>query len=340
METERAVSVVSELKNGTFVNVIIPGIITLILSGIIIYIIRALMIKSLRHNKNMDEQQSKRLVKIVTMALVILAVVLVIGGHGLQTSSLLAMMGMAGLALSLSVQGLLSNFFSGLTLPVTKPFREGDVIEIGGKTGLIENIGYFNTTLVTIENITCVIPNSTLTSSNIINYSARQTLKVEQTFTVAAGMADKEVRTAILEAIAKDSRILTDLEPFIHLQSFDAMNAVYIVRVSCKSKDYFDVYYALVENVRASFEEHSIEMGIGSMGMNGGGMGQQAGGSGGGRGGMGQQPGGSGGRGGMGQQLGGSGSSRGGNGQQSGGGNVSHGGAEGQRGGADGGSKG
>ncbi len=310
MEADNFVREVIELKKESFTEMIIPGIITLILSGIIIYIIRALLIKTLRRKKNIDEQQGKQLVRIVTTVLGILAVLLVIGGHGLQTNSLLAIMSIAGLALSLSVQGLLSNFFSGLTLPITKPFHEGDIVEIGGKTGIIEYIGYFNTTLVTIENITYVIPNSTLTSCCITNYSARETILVEQTFTISPGMKDEDVRTAIREAIEKDPRILPDSEPFIHLKSFDAMNAIYIVRVSCKSKDYFGVYYALVENARASFEKHGIEMGFGSMGQSGmhGGAGQQFSMAGGSRGGMGQQVNGS--RGGNERQRGDTGGSR------------------------------
>ena len=278
---------------------------TLILSGIIIYIIRSFLIKELHRKDNLEEHQKVRLVKTVTTVLGIIAVVIVVSGYGLQTNSLLALMGVVGLALSLALQGLMSNFFSGCVLPITRLFREGDVIEVGGTMGIIEHIGYFNTSLVTIDNITIVIPNSILTSSCITNYSAKKTLVVEQSFDVSPTMKDEDVRTALKGAIGKDPRILTDPEPVIRIQSFNSMNVTYTVEVSCQSENYYDVIYTLIENVYASFMEHAIEMGIGMMsrssggaGGGRGGMGQQSGNAGGGRGGMGQQAGGTGGRGG------------------------------------------
>ena len=313
MGTEKVVQNASEVSRGVFLDTILPGIITLVLSGIVIYIIRAFMIKSLRRSDKMEERQKVRLVKTVTTALAILAIIIVVSGYGLQTGSLLALIGVAGLSLSLAVQGVMSNFFSGCVLPITKPFREGDIIDVGGTVGKIERIGYFNTTIVTLEKLTVIIPNSALTSCTIANYSTMETLNAEKTFCVAPSMADEDVRAALREAIGKDPRILTDPEPAIRIDSFDSMGTSYTVTVPCKSKDYDDVCYALVENVYFSFKAHSIEMGCDMGGMRGGGMG-------GGRGKGGQQSGGSGGGMGMGgQQSGGSGGGRGGSGRQSGG---------------------
>lgn len=119
METERVIRNTSEAGKNVFVDTIIPGIITLVISGVVIYIIRAFLIKSLRRNDKMEERQKVRLVKTVTTALAVLAIIIVVSGYGLQTGSLVALIGVAGLSLSLSVQGLLSNFFSGCVLPIT-----------------------------------------------------------------------------------------------------------------------------------------------------------------------------------------------------------------------------
>ena len=170
-----------------------------------------------------------RFVKTVTTVLAIVAGFLAVSGYGLQTSLLLALIGVAGLALSLSVQGLMSNFFSGCLLPITKPFREGDVIEVGGTTGFIERIGCFSTTPVTISNVAVIIPNSVLASGCITNCSTRKTLMAEKTFNVAPNMQDKDAKAALREAIGKDPRILTDSEPFIRLESFNFMSATYNV---------------------------------------------------------------------------------------------------------------
>lgn len=278
MRPDETVQEAGKLTGRFSVDTIIPGIITLVFCGIVIYIIRAFLIKSLHHNDKLDDHQKERFVKTVTTILSIIAVLIVVSGYGLQSSSLVAIMGVAGLALSLSVQGLLTNFFSGCVLPLTKPFREGDYIEVNGNIGFIEHIGYFNTTLVNLENITIVIPNSYLTNSFITNYSAKKVLQVEHTFNIGVSVKDEDIRTAIRGAIGKDSRILPEPEPFIHLESFDAMSATYVVRVPCKNSDYFGVYYTLVENMRASFDEHSIEMGAAMFGMGMGGAGQQSGG--------------------------------------------------------------
>ena len=321
METERVIRNTSEAGKNVFVDTIIPGIITLVISGVVIYIIRAFLIKSLRRNDKMEERQKVRLVKTVTTALAVLAIIIVVSGYGLQTGSLVALIGVAGLSLPLSVQGLLSNFFSGCVLPITKPFREGDVIDAGGTRGIIERIGYFNTTLVTIDNVTVVVPNSVLTSGCITNYSTKEILRVEQTFNVDPGMADENVRAALREAIGKDPRILTDSEPEIRIESFDSMSTAYTVAVPCKSGDYYNVSHALIENVYASFKEHSIEMGSSMMGMRGGGQAGGQGGSGpqsGGMGGGGPQGGAGGARGGSGSQAGGAGGARGGSGSKSG----------------------
>lgn len=272
MRPEEAVQEAGRFAGELSVDTIIPSIVTLIFSGIVIYIIRAFLIKSLRRNDKLEEQQKVHFVRRVTAVLSIVAVLIVIGGYGMKTSTLIAIMGIVGLALSLSAQNLLSNFFSGCILAVTRPFSEGDVIEVYGKTGIIKHIGFLNTTIVTLQNVSVIVANSSLTSGTIVNYSANKTILVEQTFTVAANMPDEKVRKAFREAIGKDSRILVDSEPSIRLQSFDSMNAIYIVSVLCKSEDYYDVYYAVVENVHASFVEHSIEMGSEMLGMRSSGM--------------------------------------------------------------------
>jgi len=111
METETIVRNTSESGRGFFVDTIIPGIITLILSGIVIYIIRAFLIKSLRRNDKMEERQKVRLVKAITTALAIVAIIIVVSGYGLQTGSLVALVGVAGLALSLAAGPAVQLFF-------------------------------------------------------------------------------------------------------------------------------------------------------------------------------------------------------------------------------------
>ena len=236
------------------------GMITLVIAGLVIYILRAFLGKSLDHSGKVDEQQKKHTLRLFTVTLWIVAVVIVIGGYGLKAGSLMAVLGVVGLALSLSAQNLLSNFFSGCILPITRPFREGDIVLINGTMGIVDKIGYFNTTLSTLDNVSIVIPNSTITSSTFQNMSAQETRQAELSFKVRYSAPTETVKAAILDAVSRESLVLSEPEPFIHLQSYDDNGITCIVRAPCKSADWFTVYYNLNESIRDSFEKYGVEL--------------------------------------------------------------------------------
>lgn len=190
----------------------------------------------------------------------ILLAVIVAGALGIPTSSMVALISIAGLALSLSVQNILSNLFSGLTLLVTKPFKAGDFVEVAGKAGLVKSVGLFYTQMNTLDNVAISIPNSDITGSTVNNFSSEPLRRVDLTFNASYDSSTDEVKAAILAAVSKDDRILQDPAPFVRLLAYKESTVEYVTRVWCKSADYWDVYFNLNENVRECFAENGVKM--------------------------------------------------------------------------------
>ena len=196
----------------------------------------------------------------VKIVLWILTGIIVAGALGIPTTSLVALISIAGLALSLSVQNILSNLFSGLTLLVSKPFKSGDYVEVGGRNGIIKSVGLFYTQLNTLDNVSINIPNSDVTGTTVMNYSREPLRRVDRVFSAAYESSTEDVKAAIYEAISRDEKILRDPAPFVRLSEYKDSCIEYTVRVWCKCADYWDVFFNLNENVRESFAEKGVEM--------------------------------------------------------------------------------
>lgn len=195
----------------------------------------------------------------VNILLWIIAVIVVANALGINTSSLVALVSVVGLALSLSVQNILTNLFAGLTLLVTKPFTAGDFVEAAGKSGVVNTVGLFYTQLHTLDNVAISIPNGDVTSSSITNYSREPVRRVDRTFSVSYDAPTETVKAALLEAIGRDERILADPAPFVRLMAYQGSSIDYVVRVWCNNADYWNVSFDLNENVRETFAAHGVE---------------------------------------------------------------------------------
>ena len=196
-------------------------------------------------------------VKIVLWAL---AIVIVAGALGIPTASLVAVISIAGLALSLSVQNIMSNLFSGITLLITKPFGEGDLVDIGANNGTVKSVGLFYTVIDTLDNRYVSIPNSDVTAASIVNYSREPLRRVDLTFNTSYDAKTEDVRAAILEAAKEDSKIKADPAPFIVIGQYKDSTVEYIVRVWCDNADYWDVYFGMNERVRESFARNGVKL--------------------------------------------------------------------------------
>ena len=194
------------------------------------------------------------------VALWVIAIIIVAGSLGIPVTSLVAVLSVAGLALSLSVQGLLSNLFSGITLLMTRPFVVDDFIEVGDCIGTVKEIGLFYTKVCTIDNKIISVPNGDITASKVINYSTEELRRVDTVINASYECATEDVRKAILDAVAMDPKALQSPAPFVAIGNYGESTVEYTVRVWCKSADYWDVFFALNENVRKSFDENGVKM--------------------------------------------------------------------------------
>ena len=239
-----------------------------ILSAVLLFIVSSIVIKMLCRTvekllakaTHIDASLKGFLKSTCKVALWVIAIIIIADSLGIPVTSLVAVLSVAGLALSLSVQGLLSNLFSGITLLLTRPFVVGNFVEISGNCGTVKEIGLFYTTINTVDNKMISVPNGDITGSNIINYSSEPLRRVDIAISAAYDCATEDVRNAVLEAAAMDEKALNEPAPFVAISSYGASTIEYTVRVWCKSADYWDVFFALNENIRESFNKNGIQM--------------------------------------------------------------------------------
>ena len=239
-----------------------------ILSAVLIYVVCYVVIrllcrafeKLLDRSKHIDASLKTFFSGAIKAVLWVIAIIIIAGSLGIPVTSLVAVLSVAGVALSLALQGLLSNLFSGITILATRPFNVGDYVQFGGESGTVKSIGLFYTVLDTLDNRVIYAPNGDITSSKIVNYSAESLRRVIIPVTASYDSATEDVRRAVLAAAAKDERILTEPAPMAAISGFGSSSVEYTVRVWCKSDDYWDVLCALNENIRESFAEYGVEM--------------------------------------------------------------------------------
>ena len=241
-------------------STLISAVLTFITCFIVMQIILKTLERILGRANKIDGTLKGFIHSAVKIVLWILTGIIVAGALGIPTTSLVALISIAGLALSLSVQNILSNLFSGLTLLVSKPFKSGDYVEVGGRNGIIKSVGLFYTQLNTLDNVSINIPNSDVTGTTVINYSREPLRRVDRVFSAAYESSTEDVKAAILEAISRDEKILRDPAPFVRLSEYKESCIEYTVRVWCKCADYWDVFFNLNENVRDCFAEKGVEM--------------------------------------------------------------------------------
>ncbi len=196
-------------------------------------------------------------IKISFRAVVIVAAV---GTLGFDVASLVTALGAATVAIGLALQDTLKNIASGLMVLVNKPFKVGDYISLSGYEGTVTKIDISNTHLLTIDNKEVIIPNSNTTVNNITNYSSQEKRRINLSYSVAYGTSIEKVRRVIKEITSAQDKILQDAEPFIAVGEHADSSVKIIVRVWCKTSDYWDVYYYMQENILKKFKENDIEI--------------------------------------------------------------------------------
>ena len=199
----------------------------------------------------------KSILKVILYALTGL---IVAGSLGVDTSSLVALFSLLGLAVSLAVQGVLSNFTSGILLLMSKPFVVGDFIEAGDQSGTVREINLIHTTVQTPDNKLIFIPNGDVSAGRIINYSREPNRRINLTVTASYDAGIDQVEEALREAIARVPSLLEEPAPFVSVNGYLNSSIEYVVRAWAAQADYWDAYFALLHQIKYCFDEVGIEM--------------------------------------------------------------------------------
>lgn len=187
-------------------------------------------------------------------------IILAISHLGFNTSSLVAIVGAAGLAVGLALQGSLSNFASGVLIITFRPFKSGDFVEVSGVAGIVEEILIFSTKLRTGDNKTVIIPNGAITSGTITNYSTKPTRRIDLIIGVSYDANLAQTKEILANIVSQDERVLKDQEVTIGVSELADSSVNLVVRPWVKSSDYWPTYFALLENIKVALDEAGIEI--------------------------------------------------------------------------------
>jgi len=212
-----------------------------------------------KRRKPLDETITKVSLSVLRKGLKILAFICFLGYVGIETTSIAAAITSAGLGIGLALQGSLSNFAGGVIILVMRPYKLGDYIECNGLSGTVEDIKTFYTYIVTIDNKVVMIPNGKVADSSIINYSSKNTRRLDMFFNIEYKSDMHVVKKALLESVRNSMMIKESVEPFINVEEYKESYIRVVLKVWCDTKKYWDLYYFLQEEVKKQFEKYGIE---------------------------------------------------------------------------------
>lgn len=175
-------------------------------------------------------------------------------------TSLVALLSVLGLAVSLAVQGTLSNLAGGIMLLTARPFAAGNFVEAGGVSGVVREVGLVYTKLVTMDNKVVYVPNGDISAKTIINYTAEKKRRVELTFSASYDAPIEKVKQAVGRAMEEHSLVLQNEEKMIRVSSYGDSAIEYLMRCWCATGDYWTVYFDLNEAIKAELDKNGLEM--------------------------------------------------------------------------------
>ncbi|MCB1699889.1 MAG: mechanosensitive ion channel [Pseudomonadales bacterium] len=215
-------------------------------------------VRKVLNTRSMDEILVSFLTSILSWVLLLFVVIAALSQLGINTNSLVALLGAAGLAIGLSLQSSLSNFAAGVMLIIFRPFTKGNFVEAGGATGVVDKISIFTTTLTTTDNKEVIVPNGAIINGNITNYSARPTRRVDMVFGISYDDDIRKAKEILEQIIAADERVLPEPAPVIALGALAESSVNFLVRPWAKQEDYWGLLWDTTEAVKLKFDEAGI----------------------------------------------------------------------------------
>jgi len=238
---------------------VIYALITLIVGLWLIRIVIRTFKKAMERSK-MDPSLSKFMGSFISILLKILLLITVATMLGIEATSFIAMLGAAGLAVGLALQGSLANFAGGVLILVFKPFKVGDFIDAQGFLGTVDSIQVLNTVLKTPDNKTIIMPNGTLANGSIVNFTTEENRRVDMTFGIGYGDDIGKAKEVLKRLIKDDQRIMNDPEPVVVVSGLGESSVDFTVRVWSKASDYWGIYFDMQEKVKMAFDGEGISI--------------------------------------------------------------------------------
>ena len=263
MEKEQTISTIDRLIEKLVTEGVSLG--KHILMAIVIYVVGRFIVKLI--NRLVTNAMEKRKIdpavrsfvgSTVNITLQALLILSVIGALGIQMTSFSALLVSAGAAIGMALSGNLQNFAGGLIILLLRPYKIGDLIEIGDETGTVKSIQMFNTVLTTFDNKIIFVPNSSISNGVMTNYSRQKTRRVDLVVGVEYGTEFAKVQKVLEDIIAHDPRILADPKPFIAVNALSASSVDIVLKAWVKTEDYWDVSYDLNRIVYVRFNQEGI----------------------------------------------------------------------------------
>ncbi len=216
--------------------------------------------KACQKSERIDETLTPILAQTVKVLILIATVIAVLNRFGVETTSLVALLGVAGLAVGLALQGTLSNFSAGVMIMLFRPFSVGNAVNISGVLGVVDEIGLFSTKMHTFDNIHMIIPNSNIWGQNISNFSTLPTRRVDMVFGISYTDDIDKAMKIINEALAADERVLKDPEPMVAVGELGDSSVDLFVRPWVKASEMWPTRFALIKDIKERFDKEGISI--------------------------------------------------------------------------------
>ena len=234
----------------------------LVLLAVCLIVVKILMktVDKMLQRTGIDRSLHTFIKTAIKVILLFLTVLIVADSLGIPMTSLIAVLSVAGLAVSLAIQNSLTNVAGGIQVLASKPFKVGDYVEVSGIEGHVTEVGILYTRITTWDNKLIQIPNSQISSEKIINHTAQPERRVDLKFTVSYDAPVDTVKEAALAVIKSHPLTLYTPEPTVRVSKYGDSSIEYTMRVWCATEDYWTVYYDMMEQVKAAFDKVGVEM--------------------------------------------------------------------------------
>lgn len=234
------------------------AVVLIMITGSIVARVVSKTLNKMMKNRSIDATVSDFLSTMVRYSILAFTIIAVLGRLGVQTASVIAVIGAAGLAVGLALQGSLSNFAAGVLLVAFRPFRAGEFVDLGSVSGTVLHVQLFSTTLRSPDAKIIVVPNGKIIAGNIINITREPERRTEIIVGVSYDADIDVVKKVLGEVIAADQRILSDKEVIVRLHEMAASSLNFVVRVWTLNADAWPVYWDLMENFKRALDTHQI----------------------------------------------------------------------------------